>query len=121
MGALRLSICSWGSISLSFAWYVDSKNAILVSDSCLRRIVIRRHFEDTLEWPIPEFRNEVLAPLSATPVQPFTPNYDSICIDCDFEVFLFNRRQFNFDNQESVFRDVNVGIGHPPFRVGWIG
>ena len=92
------------------AWQVDSKNAILASNSCLREIEIRRDFEDTLEPPTPEFLDEILASLSATTVRSFTPNDDAICIDREFKVFFFDRGQFNLDDQVPIFRDVNVGI-----------
>ena len=102
------------------AWQVDSKNAILASNSCLREIEIRRDFEDTLEPPTPEFLDEILASLSATTVRSFTPNDEPFGLCREFQVFFFHGGQFHLDNQVAFFRDVNVSFGNPPFRAGRI-
>ena len=110
-----------GSIASSFKWYVDSKNTIPKLSTCLRCIVTRRDFDDTLKSTVAEFGNEKIAPASATAVGSFTSDYEAICIDGEFEVFLIDRSQFNFDNEVPVFRDVNVGVRDPPVRAGRMG
>jgi len=104
-----------------FARQVDSKNAIPIFRLCLRWIVIKWDFDGALEGPVVELFNKILASLSAAAVRSFAPNCDSICIDCEFQVFFLDRSQFKFDNQVPLFRNVNVGIGAPPVLVLWMG
>jgi hypothetical protein len=72
-----------------------------------------RKFGHILESTVGELRNEIAASSSATSLRSFAPKREPIAVNREFDILAWYPGKFHLDDQTSVFRDVNIGVGDP--------